>query len=360
MAKKLGKINENKLKWMLDLVGITTICDIVPLVDENRVFAKYGLIVLRKTRRIGLKKLYQVAKINNENIDTYSVGFQIGPRINAPSRMDHAGISYFLLREKNSEEALVLAEKLNRLNQKRQDELERVLKEAKAKIEKGNLHQKKVICVSGKNWPQGLVGLVAGKITEEFARPCFVFEEKDKVLKGSARSVDGFNLVEALEESKEVLEDFGGHAKAAGMTVANDRIEDLYNRLLMIADSKLKEKDLISKIYIDVKLELDDLKLSLVDDLKKLEPFGLGNHRPIFCLKGASVSNMRTVGKKDKHLKFKINDIDVIGFDWGFLKNDLKENQKIDIAFNLDEDSWDGRRKVQLKIIDIKLNGTQE
>lgn len=355
MAKKIGKISETDLKWMMDLVGITTICDIVPLIDENRIFAKFGLIVLQKTHRMGLKKLYQVSQIEPEKIDTYLVGFQIGPRLNAPGRMNNANESFCLLMEKDPAKAMVLAQKLDETNRRRQDELDRILKEAKSKILKDNLHQKKVICIDDKNWPQGLVGLVAGKITEEFTRPCLVFEKGQSFSKGSARSIDGFDLVQVLEELKDVLENFGGHAKAAGMTVRNEQMADLYDKILLIADGKLKEEDLVKKIIIDAELKKEDLTLKLVDELQKLEPFGLGNPRPVFCLKKMPVNSVRTIGKDQKHLKFKINNLDVIGFGFGDWNQEIQENQMIDLAFTIESDSWSGERKVQLKMVDMKI-----
>jgi len=360
LRRKLGKISEADLKWLLDLVAITTICDLVPLIDENRIFAKFGLIVLRKTKNLGLRKLYEASQIDQEKIDTYAVGFQIGPRLNAPGRLGFSNESFLLLREKEARIALKLAQMLNKINLKRQQELDRVLLEARKQVLKQKLHHKKIICLSGKDWPSGLVGLVAGKITEEFARPSLVFEQGDDFSKGSARSVDGFNLVEVLELSKEILENFGGHAKAAGLTIANKRMQEFYDRLLEMAEGRLSEKDLLPKVQIDIELKTKDLNLDLVTELKKLEPFGLGNSRPIFSLKNIVIDNPRTIGKDNKHLRFNIDNIKVIGFDFGSLMKDLKDGQYADIAFHLDEDSWDGERKVELKLVDIKIKEKYE
>lgn len=355
LTAKLGKITPTDLKWMLDLVGITTICDVVPLVDENRIFAKFGLIVLQKTKRLGLQKLYKVAAIAPEKIDTYIVGFQIGPRLNAPGRLNHAQKSLFLLKTKDVFLAQKLADDLNRINQQRQQTLERVLREAKTKIINQNLQQKKVICLSGKDWPSGLIGLVAGKITEEFTRPCLIFQEGAFYSKGSARSIEEFNLVEALEESKELLVGYGGHARAAGLKIENKHLSALYDKLLKIAASKLTAEHLLPKIKIDAEVKSENLNLSLVDKIKQLEPFGLGNPRPTFLLKAAPITDLRVIGKEGQHLKFRAGGSEAIGFDLADFKTEFDKTKTADLVFTLDEDSWDGRRKVQLKIIDFRV-----
>ena len=355
ISKKTKLINIAYLKWLLDLVAIATICDVVPLVDENRIFAKFGLIVLQKTKRIGLEKLYQVAGFDRNLIDTYTVGFQIGPRLNAPGRMDHANKSFYLLVSEDEKESMILATKLDQINRQRQAELERVLAEAEKKVQKNLLYQKRVILVEGKDWPHGIIGLVAGKLMEQFSRPAIVCERREKDFRGSARSIDAFNIIEALEESKQFLSSYGGHAKAAGLTFEQEHLSNLYDELLKIADSKLRDEDLVAKLRIDALVKRRDLDYNLLVNIQKFAPFGLGNPRPVFMIEKAAISDIRTVGQEQKHLKMKVEGIDAIGFDLGGVGKDLYENQKIDVAFTLDENSWDGIKKLQLKIIDIKI-----
>lgn len=343
-----------QMKWLLDLAAISTICDIVPLIGENRVLVKYGLIVLQKTKNLGLKKLYDVASIKPEIISTYNVGFQIGPRINAPGRMDNASASFYLLTSVDNEEALKIARNLNQINLDRQAELDRVLKEAEEKITKRGLHKKKIILVEGKNWPEGIVGLVAGRLMEKFARPTIVLGEHKDGYKGSARSIDEFHLLESLEASKEYLSKFGGHARAAGLSLEREHLSNLYDRLLELAEAKLEHKNLVPKISIDAEIKLEDINQKLYDKLKKFEPFGMTNPRPVFLLKELIISSLRTVGADGKHLKLKLQAMDAIGFDLGYLAEELTEGEKIDIVFTIDINEWNNQKKLQLKIIDLR------
>ena len=342
------------LKWNLDLVAISTICDIVPLLGENRILAKFGLIVLQKTKNLGLQKLYQKMQIDPAKIGPYNVSFQIGPRLNAPGRMDSATESFYLLISEDEKETEKLAIYLDETNKKRQLELDRCLKEAKEKIIKNNLHKKKVILIYDKNWSKGIVGLVAGKLMEEFARPTFVLEEGDKTCSGSARSIQGFHLVETLEKAKEYLVSHGGHARAAGLTLETQHLENLYNRLLEIAETKLKDEDLTPKITIDAVLLTNDINYKLYRQLEKLQPHGFGNPKPVFLSHKMVLEDIRCVGRQLRHLKLKVSGFDAIGFDFGGCFADLKVNEKIDIVYNLDENTYNGESKLQFKILDLK------
>jgi len=355
LSKSNKVLSLNYLKWLMDLVAIATICDIVPLVDENRIFAKFGLIVLRKTRRIGLQKLYLVAGLDPEKIDTYTVGFQIGPRLNAPGRMDHANQSFYLLTSVDEKKAAELAGSLDQINRRRQLELERVLKEAEEKVIEDGLNKNKVILVTGENWPHGIIGLVAGRLMEEYGRPVIVCEKRENDYRGSARSIDAYNIVEALEASKEYLTSYGGHAKAAGLIFEHKNIKDFYKRLLKIADEKLKDEDLVSKLKIDANIKSNEINQDLYDNLEKFEPFGLGNPRPVFAINEAEISETKLVGQDNKHLKLKINGIDAIGFDFGSLAQSINDSEA-QVAFTLDENVWNNTTNLQLKILDIKQN----
>lgn len=353
LSIKMNKINENDLKWMLDLVSITTICDVVPLVDENRIFAKYGLLVLAKTKRLGLKKLYEIAEIDPGKINTYTIGYQIGPRLNAPGRLNQKQESFDLIRTKDEAVAIKLAFELDEINKKRQLDLDRILKEARTRVFNQKLNEKKVICLWDKNWSSGLIGLVAGKLVEEFTRPVIVLEQGESLSKGSARSIDNFNIVEVLSELKDLLESFGGHTKAAGLSLKNENLDLFYDRILTIAELKLNEEDLIPKIVIDAVLDQNDLSLELFDRIQKIEPFGLGNPRPVFAVEKVEAKNIRLMGRDNSHLKFTINNLDVVGFGMGKYKEHI-DNKLIDLAFTLDENIWNGHRKIQLKIIDMQ------
>lgn len=351
---------KNILKWLLDLAGISTICDMVPLIGENRVLAKYGLIVLSKTKNLGLLSLYNVAKIKSEDMSPYQVGWQIGPRINAPGRLDHASTSFYLLTTDNRKLATELAEKLNKINNDRQNKLDEVLKKAIAKVEKEKLFQERIIIVKGKDWPSGIVGLVASRITDKYHRPSIVFGKEGDNWRGSARSTSKFDIMKALEDCKKYLLGFGGHKAAAGLTVSHENYDLLYKKLCKYAGDKISDNDLIKTIKIDAEIGTPIVDLKLVDKLKKLEPHGLGNPKPVFLLKRLAISELRLVGKDEKHLKLKLQTsddrrqtIEAIRFCEGNCEN-LKVGDVIDIVCNIDENIWRDVRKVDLKIVDLK------
>ncbi len=361
LARNTGKISEVDLKWFLDLVAISTVCDMVPLVDENRILVHYGLIVLQKTRRLGLKKLFDVAAIDPKTISTYTAGFLIGPRLNAPGRMERASIAYDLLVAKDSEEATQLAVKLNELNIERQNELTRVLKDAQAQVEARKLHEKKVILVTGDTWPDGIVGLVAGRLMDKYGRPTIVLSiREDGLAKGSARSIDGFHLVESLKECEQYLIKYGGHAKAAGLSLAREQLELLYDKLIEIAEARLSEDDLKPKIRIDWVLGPNEFTLETAHLLVGLEPHGLGNPKPIFMVESMTITDSRLIGHERTHLKMQLafpddRRIDAVAFNASSRISESSVGGVIDVVGFMDINSWQDRESVQLKIVDWRL-----
>lgn len=357
LAKK-RKIKKKLLRWSLDLIAISVITDMVPLVKENRILACFGLHVLKQTKRLGLKALYQTARIDPQTINPYTVGFQIGPRINAPGRVDHANRSFYLLATKDQEEANSLANSINQINQERRDQLEKIYQKAKEKVEKKRLEKKHLIIVGGKDWPKGIIGLVAGRLTEEYTRPVIVFTKGPKYLEASARSISAFHILQALEESSQFLLRFGGHRQAAGLKMKNEHLNSLYDNLLEIAENKLTKKDLIPILSIDLELTFKEITPRLYKRLKRLEPHGLGNPRPLFLAEKAEVVEKRLVGNDQQHLKLKLRQenkvFDTIGFDLGNLGKKIEPKDKIDIAYSIEENLWNGRRSLELYIKDLR------
>ncbi|MBI2263423.1 single-stranded-DNA-specific exonuclease RecJ [Candidatus Berkelbacteria bacterium] len=347
------ELEENFLKWQMDLPAISTITDMVPLISENRLLAKFGLLVLSKTKNLGLQKLYEAASINPENLAAHTVSFQIGPRLNAPGRMNHTNISFHLLISEDKEDASNLALQLNQINQQRQTELERVVKEARKEILTQKLQEKKVIVVAGEGWPAGIVGVAASRLMEEFCRPAFVLRREKEILRGSARSIDNFPLVDILEKIKDCLLQFGGHTKAAGVVLVKNNLETFYDALLKEAEKRLKPEDLEPRLKVDLEIQPEKLNFEFLEQISAFEPHGLGNPRPVLVLKNVRPSCLRIVGKEGQHLKMKINGLDIIGFGLGPRLAEC-ENSAIDIAFNLSEDNYNGANKVQLKALDFK------
>lgn len=346
-------ISKAQLKWWLDLTAISTIADMVPLVDENRVLAYFGLIVLNKTKRVGLKALFKEAKIEQMDINPGTVGFKIAPRLNAPGRVEHAGGAYSLLVTGNINDAKNLANEIEQQNEYRREETERIFNEAKLKIIKNKLDQKKVIIVSNKNWSPGLVGIVAGRIMEEFARPTIVLDVQGKLMKGSARSIQGYHLLKAFEFNSHLLTTFGGHARAGGLSMNKDNLNDFYSGMIKYAQLCLKEEDLALQINIDYELTAIQTTLALAKRVATLEPYGFGNQKPVFIVRSLNVSEVRSVGKDNNHLKLRFNNLSAIFFNGsnGDRKIPLL-GQVIDIVFNLSINTWNNNSKVDLNVID--------
>ncbi len=351
------ELDEKFLKWNLDLVAISTISDVVPLSDENRALVKYGLMVLRKTKNLGLQELYKVSNILPENVGAYAVGFQIAPRINAPGRMDSATKSFELLITNVPNEAKELAISLNEKNEERQAEMDSLEREAIKKIEEEGLYKNKIIIVSGK-WTKGIIGPTASRLVEKYARPVILFSIGKDDYTGSARSVSGVNIVELLEKIKDLINKYGGHKGAAGLSVSREKFGDFVNALTDISNKEISDDNLIKKVSIDAEVKFPEMTFKLFEELLQFEPFGLANPRPVFTAGDIAFENFRFVGKDSNHFsamaKEKDSKIKSIYFNFPFEKSMINYDKSYNIAFSLNQEEWRGDKKLSLNIIDIK------
>jgi len=340
-------------KWFLDLAAIATVSDRMPLIGENRTLVKYGLVVLAQTKRLGLQELMKTARVTK--LDTYTLGYILGPRLNAAGRMDHANTAYELLITESKEEAENLARKLNEKNQSRQRLTDKIIHEIEGRIK---IEKNKLIFEGDENWPIGIVGLIAGRLTDKYYRPSVIFQKMQEISKGSARSIEPFNIVEAFAKCKKLLVDFGGHPQAAGFTILTENLEKFKKRILEIANKKIKEEDLIPVLNIDLELEAEDLNFDFYEEIQRFAPFGEDNYNPLFLIKGLKASNLRIVGNNGNHLKCYLTKesrgFPAIGFGFADFCDKIRQGEEIDVVFELIVNEWNGTSELQLKIIDFK------
>ena len=351
---KEGLIKNGQEKWLLDLVLIGTICDSMLIDQENRILLFYGFKVLAKTRRPGLKELMRLAGVKNLNTD--SVGFQIGPRLNAAGRLDTADLSLNLLRTSSPTEAASLAARLEELNKKRKNK--QII--ATREIEKRGIKEGHVIIETGK-WHEGILGIVAGRLTEEYAKPSFVLTEVDNdILKGSGRSFGDFNLAEALNQVKDTIISGGGHAGAAGVRLEVKNLYAFREKINSYYDSlHLKDQQKYLKKQPDLTLDdFSDLSLELLDELKTLEPYGPGNEEPIFRLINVKISEIHRMGSEGQHLRLDLADkhgksLKLVAFfapeEW----LNLTPGSTIEPTIKLIENEWNGVKSLEARLIDL-------
>ncbi|HQO11121.1 MAG TPA: single-stranded-DNA-specific exonuclease RecJ [bacterium] len=363
----------------LDLVAVGTIADMVSLLGENRFLVKRGLSILNQNRRLGLKALFQTAKIALDRpLEEWNVGWQLGPRLNAASRLGHANSAFALISAEDEVEARNLAQELNQRNLNRQQITEEIIKQMEAQIDKDNLPPLIIgVAQDGQSWNEGIVGLIAGKICDKYHRPTLVVariieeEERNQAdtglkaaqlsFKGSGRSIEGFNLIAAIEECSEFLDKYGGHPMACGFSIENvENLNGFRDKLLVIAKKKLTPEILVPKLSLDSALSAREITLSLADSLTKLAPFGQNNPQPKFTSANLRVDDIVWMGKDRQHIKLRLaaaNSQDIfsvgaIAFNAFDTFKDLQIGDIIDLAYYLEINEFNGRRELQLKIID--------
>lgn len=359
----MGVDNTNEY---LELAGIGTICDIVDLLDENRIIAKQALKMLTASNNIGINALKNVLGIDNKKISIYNVGFQLGPCINATGRLYTADLAAELLMCDDNEKATEIAGKLNELNKKRQEMTNNSVNEIVNMLENDMGKKNKVIVAYNENLHESIAGIVAGRIKDKYNLPTIILTKGKDGAKGSARSIEEYNLFEELLKCKELLEKFGGHPMAAGLSLKKENITLLREKLNN--NCELSDKDIIPKIRIDKRLNFNEINEKLINDIEILEPFGKGNSSPLFAEKNVIVESFRIIGKDSNTIKLlcktkqsNIN-MEILCFN---KINELKEilnlsktnNRSIilDIIFCPYINEYNGYKNIQLKLIDFRM-----
>ncbi len=357
MQKHMKGLEEGHEKWLLDLVALGTICDIVPLTGENRVLAYWGLKVMSQTRRPGIKALMAVAKIDPSHITARSLGFGLGPRLNASGRLETAQISLDLLTTDENSKALELAQELDGMNQMRRKEQNRIVQEAGQLI--GQYEKDHVLVLSSTSWNHGIVGIVAAKIVESHHKPTFVLQELGDETKGSARSFGDFSVGEAIRFSQKHIIKGGGHHLAAGVTLHTTHIEKFrvsvneYYKSLELSDQKthLRPK---AEVTIGSFENVDE---DLVMHINQLEPFGDGNAQPVFSIEQLVVVDIRTMGDQKQHVKLTLRD--GFGRTMQFLAFNaprhffVQPSETVNIWCTFDMNEWMGRRSVEGRLLEV-------
>jgi len=338
----------------MELAALGTVADQIPLLGVNRALVKWGLGEMERTRRLGFTALLREAGAEQDGLGIYEINYVIAPRINAMGRLAHGMDSLRLLCTKKEERARDLARRLGEVNEERQ----RVVEEAYLRA-KDNVSGEAVVISADESYHEGVIGLVASGLVEKFYRPAIVFAVGEQYAKASGRSIAGFNMIETIRQLEEYLVSGGGHPMAAGFTVKTEKLEEFRVKLQEIAAPLLTDEVLERSLKIDLELEFNQINWELVNEIERFEPSGIGNPKPMFCAREVMVQEGRTVGKEGKHLKLWLEQggrkYGGIGFGLGHLAQQLGGVEKIDVAFNLERNVWNGRESIQLKVRDIKI-----
>jgi single-stranded-DNA-specific exonuclease len=349
-------ISEGYLKWYLDLVALGTVSDIVPLLGENRIMAHFGLVVLAKTKNVGLKSLEKVAEVDLKNSDPYMIGFQIAPRLNAAGRMAHAAVALELLLTRDEGEAGVLAMRLEKLNRERQETVLKIVDKIKTEYKKKEIE--KIILLKDEKWSAGIIGLIAGRISGEFSRPVFAMSQEKDLIKGSVRSDVEFNVIETLSAFEKVFINYGGHKGAGGFSLKTEDYELFSLQVSQYGQNKLKDEDLVSILKIEKEIEFKEINKKLFEEIKKLEPFGCENPEPIFITKNVKVKEAKKVGSQSSHTKLKLIkdgiEFSAILFNHGEMGDQLYYGKDLDVVYKITENEWGNKKTLELKIEDLK------
>lgn len=344
---------------LLDLVAIGTIADMVSLTDENRILVKVGLAMLKQTERVGLLELLKISDVDLETIDEDTVGFTIAPQLNALGRLDDPNPAIELLTGFDDEEAQSIALMIKEKNEERKLLVQEIFDQAMAMVNP----DKPVQVLAKEGWHPGVLGIVAGRIMEQISQTIVVLNIENGSAKGSARSLESIDIFAALDDHRHIFTAFGGHSGAAGMTLPADNLETLSDILCSYVTEHNIDTSQKNSLTVDEALDLSDLSLETLKSLDKLAPFGMDNKKPIFWLKNFKVTQARTMGQGDAHLKLKVSqngaDFDVVAFNQGALVQEFQQARDLELAVTLSVNVWNGATTLQLMMTDARVNGVQ-
>lgn len=342
---------------LLDLVALGTVADVAPLVGENRILVAYGLEAIRRTERPGLRALMAVAGVRPERVDTGTIGFILGPRLNAAGRLRHARSAYQLLLAESREEAAALARELDALNRERQEIMAHTLEQARRQV-LALPDEQRVIFLASPDFPAGVIGLVAGKLLEEFYRPTLLVELGESESRGSARSIPDFHITEALQQCADLLTRYGGHRVAAGFSLSSENLPALAERLLALTAAQIDESALIPKLNIEAEIVLSDLNWDFLRLIEQLAPFGVENPRPLFLCRKVQVRSVRSVGNGGEHLRLTLSDgrtsREAIAFRLGMRAGECPPGSRLDLVCTLESNTWNGEERLELQVRDFR------
>lgn len=344
---------------VLDLVAIGTIADMVSLTDENRAMVRYGLSLLKQTERVGLQELMSIAGVELSSISEEEVGFQLAPRLNALGRLDDPAPAIDLLTGFDEEEARDIAQMIDEKNTERKALVQQIYEEASSMI----CPEKHVQVLAKEGWNPGVLGIVAGRLLEEWQQPVIVLAIEDGKAKGSARSVESVDIFQALSQHPDLFLAFGGHSGAAGMTLETEKLDELSTVLENFIVDKGLDCSSKPSLTLDGELDLEDLTVEILKSFDKLAPYGMENPKPIFYLKNVQIESARTMGQNNTHLKFRIRkgevSVDVIAFGKGNLVLEFSQVKQLDLAVTLSLNQWNGKTSLQLMLVDARVDGIQ-
>lgn len=358
----LGRVPEH----LLEFAAIGTIADLVPLLGENRLIALRGIEQLKSSQTPGLNALLKLAKTDRSAIDEETIGFMIGPRINAAGRLGSADPAVQLMMTHDPDEAMMLAEEIDSINKERQNIVSQIAEEAVAEVEMYYpIKDNSVLVVGKEGWNAGVIGIVASKLVEKYYRPTIVlsFDKEKGLAKGSARSIAGFDLFKNLSTCRDILPHFGGHPMAAGMTLDLNDVDTLRSSLNALAKEQLKEEDLIPVSHIDARIDVKEITIETINELGMLSPYGVSNSKPKVLIDGANISTLRKIGADQSHLKLALEEegtvIDGIGFGFGHLHDHISPSSKLSVIGELSINEWNNIKKPQIFLRDVAVKSWQ-